>query len=86
MFDPLQDLGPRLKAIRLASEKSLREVARTLDVSPSFLSQIENGKSQPSVSTLFLISRYHGVSIDALFASTFDVNDSSSNSSKRQTK
>jgi transcriptional regulator with XRE-family HTH domain len=76
VFDPLQDLGPRLKAIRLASEKSLREVARTLDVSPSFLSQIENGKSLPSVATLFLISRYHGVSIDALFAATFDVNKS----------
>jgi transcriptional regulator with XRE-family HTH domain len=60
----------------MASEKSLREVARTLDVSPSFLSQIENGKSQPSVSTLFSISRYHGVSIDALLAPTFDINNS----------
>jgi len=60
----------------MASEKSLREVARALDVSPSFLSQIENGKSYPSVATLFLISQYHGISLDALLAPSFDINNS----------
>ena len=72
MFDPMVNLGPRLKTIRLASEKSLREVARRLDVSPSFLSQIENGKSQPSVSTLYALARLLGVPVDTLFAPTFD--------------
>lgn len=72
----MQDLGPRLKAIRMASQKSLREVARTLDVSPSFLSQIENGKSQPSVATLYSISRYLGVPVDTLFAATFETSKS----------
>jgi transcriptional regulator with XRE-family HTH domain len=66
------NLGPRLKTIRLASEKSLREVARRLDVSPSFLSQIENGKSQPSVATLYALARLLGVPVDTLFAPTFD--------------
>lgn len=72
MFDPMVNLGPRLKTIRLASEKSLREVARRLDVSPSFLSQIENGKSQPSVATLYALARLLGVPVDTLFAPTFD--------------
>ena len=72
VFDPMVNLGPRLKTIRLASEKSLREVARRLDVSPSFLSQIENGKSQPSVSTLYALARLLGVPVDTLFAPTFD--------------
>jgi transcriptional regulator with XRE-family HTH domain len=80
MFDPMQDLGPRLKTIRLASEKSLREVARSLEVSPSFLSQIENGKSHPSVATLYSLARYLGVPVDTLFAATFD-EKSSNNSS-----
>ena len=66
------NLGPRLKTIRLASEKSLREVARRLDVSPSFLSQIENGKSQPSVATLYALARLLGVPVDTLFAPNFD--------------
>ncbi len=68
----MENLGPRLKTIRLASEKSLREVARRLDVSPSFLSQIENGKSQPSVATLYALARLLGVPVDTLFAPTFD--------------
>jgi transcriptional regulator with XRE-family HTH domain len=74
MFDPMENLGPRLKTIRLASEKSLREVARRLDVSPSFLSQIENGKSQPSVATLYALARLLGVPVDTLFAPNFDSN------------
>ena len=72
VFDPMLNLGPRLKTIRLASEKSLREVARRLEVSPSFLSQIENGKSQPSVATLYSLARLLGVPVDTLFAPTFD--------------
>ena len=72
MFDPMVNLGPRLKTIRLSSDKSLREVARRLGVSPSFVSQIENGKSQPSVATLYALARLLGVQIDALFAPVFD--------------
>jgi transcriptional regulator with XRE-family HTH domain/quercetin dioxygenase-like cupin family protein len=47
---------------------SLREVARQLGVSPSFVSQLENGKSQPSVATLYSISQLLDVSIDQLFS------------------
>ena len=43
------------------------ELARQLSVSPSFLSQMENGKSQPSVATLYSIAQVLGVSIDELF-------------------
>jgi len=47
---------------------SLRELARQLSVSASFLSQIENGKSQPSVATLYSIAQLLDLSIDELFA------------------
>jgi DNA-binding XRE family transcriptional regulator/quercetin dioxygenase-like cupin family protein len=60
-------LGARLKAVRLASGMSLRELARRAEVSPSFISQIENGKSQPSVATLYVLSRIFGVTVDELF-------------------
>jgi transcriptional regulator with XRE-family HTH domain/quercetin dioxygenase-like cupin family protein len=46
---------------------SLRGLARQLGVSPSFVSQIENGKSQPSVATLYSLAQLLNVSIDELF-------------------
>jgi transcriptional regulator with XRE-family HTH domain len=63
----LHDIGTRLKERRVAAGMSLREMAREADVSPSFLSQIENGKSQPSVATLFSFDNILGVKIDELF-------------------
>jgi len=46
---------------------SLRELARQLGVSASFVSQLENGKSQPSVATLYSLAQLLDVSIDRLF-------------------
>ncbi len=63
----MDDLGAQLKAIRLKTGMSLRELARQIDVSPSFVSQIENGKSQPSVSTLYALAKLLNVSVDELF-------------------
>ncbi len=60
-------LGPRLRDFRLRSGLSVRELARQVNVSPSFVSQIENGKSQPSVSTLYAFSQSLHVSVDDLF-------------------
>jgi transcriptional regulator with XRE-family HTH domain len=61
------NLGPRLRAVREAKGLTLRESARRLGVSASFLSQLETGKSQPSVATLYALSRHLGVTIDQLF-------------------
>jgi transcriptional regulator with XRE-family HTH domain len=58
-------LGVRLKRIREKSGMSLRAVARQLGVSPSFMSQLENGKSQPSVATLYSLTQLLDVSIEA---------------------
>jgi transcriptional regulator with XRE-family HTH domain len=68
LAEPVVNLGARLRDVRLRSGRSLREVARQLGVSPSFVSQMENGKSQPSVATLYAMSQLLGVSIDELFA------------------
>ena len=63
-------LGPRLRAIRLARSIGLRELARRLDLSPSSISQIETGKMQPSVRTLYAFAEELGVTVDeVLFAS-----------------
>jgi transcriptional regulator with XRE-family HTH domain/quercetin dioxygenase-like cupin family protein len=63
----MDNLGERLKDLRVSAGLSLRELARQAEVSPSFISQIENGKSQPSVATLYSFSQLLDVSIDELF-------------------
>ena len=47
------DLGQRLRAAREQKNIGLRELARQLGVSPSLISQIETGKTEPSINTLF---------------------------------
>src|ERR1041384_4864864 len=51
----LDRLGARLRKAREEKHVGLRELARRIGVSPSMLSQIETGKSEPSISTLFTI-------------------------------
>src|SRR3954452_15801687 len=63
----MDNLGSRLKSVRLKAGWTLRELARKAGVSPSFVSQIENGKSQPSVATLYVFAQLLDVSIDELF-------------------
>jgi len=67
---PALDLGSRLRAERLRQGMSLREMARRLGVSASALSQIETGKAQPSVNTLFDIVNLLNTSLDGLLAGT----------------
>jgi transcriptional regulator with XRE-family HTH domain len=57
-------LGARLRAVRLARGVGLRELARRLDLSPSSISQIETGKMQPSVRTLYAFASEFGVTVD----------------------
>jgi transcriptional regulator with XRE-family HTH domain len=53
-----------LRAIRRSRGLSLRELARRLDLSPSSISQIETGKMQPSVRTLYAFVSEFGVTVD----------------------
>jgi len=62
--DAPSDLGPRLRAIRIARGIGLRELARRLDLSPSSISQIETGKIGPSVRTLYALASEFGVTVD----------------------
>jgi transcriptional regulator with XRE-family HTH domain len=62
--DAPSTLGPRLRALRLRRGVGLRELARRLDLSPSSISQIETGKIQPSVRTLYAFASEFGVTVD----------------------
>ncbi|MCX2750440.1 helix-turn-helix domain-containing protein [Arthrobacter sp. MI7-26] len=59
-----QSIGPRLRRARQARGLSLRSVAQELGVSASLISQVETGKSKPSVATLYAIASLLGISLD----------------------
>jgi transcriptional regulator with XRE-family HTH domain len=59
-------MGERLREARRARNLSLRVLAERLGVSPSLISQIETGRANPSVSTLYAIAAELDVSLDEL--------------------
>jgi transcriptional regulator with XRE-family HTH domain len=60
-------VGLRLRTHRQKSGITLRALAGQVGVSPSLISQIEHGKANPSVGTLYAIVTLLGISLDELF-------------------
>jgi transcriptional regulator with XRE-family HTH domain len=60
-------IGARIRSERQRRGASLRGLARDVGVSASLISQIETGKSLPSVSTLYAITTALGVPVEDLF-------------------
>jgi transcriptional regulator with XRE-family HTH domain len=67
-------LGGRLRQERERRGVSVRGLARDVGISASMVSQIETGKSQPSVSTLYAITTALGITVEELFAPAPDGN------------
>ncbi|MFE5504009.1 helix-turn-helix domain-containing protein [Amycolatopsis japonica] len=59
-------IGPALRQAREERKLSLRKVATAAGISASLLSQVETGRSQPSVSTLYALVSHLGISLDEL--------------------
>ena len=57
----------RIRVERSSRGISLRSLARSVGLSPSLISQIETGKCQPSVSTLYAITTALGISVQDVF-------------------
>jgi transcriptional regulator with XRE-family HTH domain len=68
MAEPaISAIGARIRAERVRRGETVRGLAREIGVSPSLISQIETGKSLPSVSTLYAITTALRVPVDELF-------------------
>jgi transcriptional regulator with XRE-family HTH domain len=63
--EPIQ-IGGRIRAARTHRAISMRTLAKAVGISQSALSQIETGKAQPSVQTLYKLVRELSVSFDEL--------------------
>lgn len=62
----MDQLGTAIREARTRQGLSLRSVAASAEISPSLLSQVETGKTQPSVGTLYALVSVLGISIDEL--------------------
>jgi transcriptional regulator with XRE-family HTH domain len=60
-------VGERVATHRKDRHLKVSELARMVGVSPSLISQIERGQSQPSVATLFALAESLDVPVDAFF-------------------
>jgi XRE family transcriptional regulator, regulator of sulfur utilization len=60
-------LGERLREVRQQRDQTLVQVAQTIDLSVSYLSDLERGRTQPSLDTLErLAAHYHVTVIDLM--------------------
>lgn len=59
-------LGKNLKRIRTRKGTTQGDIVRTLGVSRSFISNIENGKTNPTLSTISKLAKALGVSTNEL--------------------
>jgi transcriptional regulator with XRE-family HTH domain len=63
----LPPVGERIREERIRRGLSVRGLARDLGVSASLISQIETGRSRPSVSTLYAITKALEISLEDVF-------------------
>ncbi len=67
MKEESKKLGNNLKTIRTAKNITQSELAELLGVDKSFVSNIENGKNNPTLSTIANLAKALKVSVDELF-------------------
>jgi len=64
------EIGPRLLAARRRAGLTVRALGAEIGVSAALISQIETGRTQPSVTTLYALVERLGVSLDWLIGLT----------------
>jgi len=61
-----EKFGQNMKRIRTKKKMSQGDIARALDVDRGFISNIENGKKNPTLATVARIANALGISADEL--------------------
>lgn len=64
---PQPDLGTKLRALRTERTLSIAEVAEKTGISASFLSLVENGRSDIAIGRLMRLIDFYGVGLATLF-------------------
>ena len=65
-MDTAKKLGKNMKKIRLAKGMSQGDICRTLGVDRAYISNVESGNKNPTLSTITKIAKALEVSVDEL--------------------
>lgn len=65
-MDTKKKVGQAIKKQRLQKKKTQIEVAKSIGISRSYLSDIENGRYMPSVDTLIKLASYLDIDLNFL--------------------
>jgi quercetin dioxygenase-like cupin family protein len=68
----LREVGRKLRELRAARKLPLSEVAEATELSPSFLSLVETGKSDISIGRLVRLLQFYGIGLADLMPSESD--------------
>ena len=66
MNNPAKKLGENIRRIRLAKDMTQGDLCRKLEVDRAYMSNIESGKKNPTLSTIKHIADALGVSLNEL--------------------
>lgn len=72
--DDLESIGARLRTLRTEHGFSIRALAERAEISSSVISEVERGKTEPSISTLKRLAAALGTSITYFFTTPSQVN------------
>ncbi len=61
-----ENLGTRMKELRIQMKLTQAEVARALNVTPGYISNVENNRTAMSLRILIYYARLLGISLDSL--------------------
>ena len=65
-------LGKRIKDLRISSSLTQEQVASSLDVTPGYVSNVENGRTAMSLRMLIYYARLTGITLDYLVGNVDD--------------
>ncbi|BCV20425.1 helix-turn-helix domain-containing protein [Moorella sp. Hama-1] len=69
----MDDIGIRLKHLRIKKGLTLRALAKAAHISHSFIADIESGRSKPSLDTSKALAKALGVSLIDLTGDVYDI-------------
>ena len=72
-------IGDTLKKIRMIYGFSATEMSKNLEISPSYFSEIENNKKQPSLDILKKSAQIYGIKLSSLILISENIDEEGSN-------
>jgi transcriptional regulator with XRE-family HTH domain len=63
-----ENIGEKLKALRKRDKLTLKDIAKYTGLSTAFLSDIERGRTDPSLKTLVKLANAHGTTVSQLLS------------------